>query len=65
MIPVPFKPRILDESDTSHIDKIYLNEKAVDSPVMNRLTHSQRAKVYFDQFTYSRENEFLMSTQES
>jgi len=50
-----------DGADISNFDRSFLNERAVDSPVVNRLTSSQRAKTYFDKFTYSRED-FLLTT---
>ena len=60
-IPAPFKPIVKGERDTSNIDKQFLGERPVDSPVHNKLTFSQQEKVYFEQFTYNRENdEFLI-----
>jgi hypothetical protein len=39
-IPVPFKPKTSDQKDTSQIDKVYLSERPVDSPVTTKLTES-------------------------
>ena len=64
-LPPLFRPVTKDEKDTSNIDKAFLGEKPVDSPSNKHLTFSQQEKVYFDQFTYNRENDdFLMDTKE-
>ena len=39
MMP-PFKPKITDEKDTANIDRAYLGERPIDSPVANPLTNS-------------------------
>lgn len=52
-----FKPAVKDARDTSNIDKSFLIERPVDSPTNKMLTFSQAEKVYFDQFTYNRDNE--------
>jgi len=54
-----FIPEVSDEGDISNFDRSFLNERPVDSPVLNRLTNSQRAKTYFEQFTYSRDDIIL------
>ncbi len=54
-----FVPDVVDEGDISNFDASFINERPVDSPVLNRLTSSQRAKTYFDQFTYSRDDIIL------
>lgn len=36
----PFKPSVKGEKDTSNIDKQFLGERPVDSPVHNKLTFS-------------------------
>ena len=56
-----FRPVTKGGRDTSNIDKAFLAERPVDSPVNNQLTFSQQEKVYFEQFTYNRENDdFLL-----
>lgn len=62
LVPPPFKPNVEDERDTSNIDKSFLNERPVDSPVLNKLTNSQKAKAYFEKFTYSRDHDILLTT---
>lgn len=54
------KPTVEHHKDTRNIDRTFLNEKPVDSPVMSKLTGSQAQKVYFEKFTYARDDEFLM-----
>jgi hypothetical protein len=34
----PFKPEVTSEKDTRNIDKLFLKEKPIDSPVISRLT---------------------------
>eukprot|EP00347_Sterkiella_histriomuscorum_P012596 403367961 len=57
-----FIPQTTDDNDTCNIHQQFLNERPVDSPCQNRLTESQRAKMYFDQFTYTKDCDFLMTT---
>lgn len=56
------KPTVEHLKDTRNIDRAFLNEKPVDSPVISKLSGSQAQKVYFDKFTYARDDEFLMQT---
>lgn len=58
----PFKPDVDNESDVSNIDRSFLNELPVESPIENKLTSSQKAKVYFEHFTYQKEDEYEMLT---
>lgn len=53
----PFKPYTRSVKDTSNIDKAFLVERPIDSPVHKHLTFSQQEKVYFDQFTYNRDDD--------
>jgi hypothetical protein len=46
--PAPFKPNVKGSTDTSNIDKQFLGERPIDSPVAHKLTLSQKEKVYFD-----------------
>ena len=63
---VPFKPAVKSAEDTSNVDKQFLGERPVDSPVHSKLTFSMQEKAYFDQFTYNREDdEFLMQQDDS
>lgn len=58
-----FRPNTKGCGDTSNIDKSFLNERPVDSPVYSKLTSSQQAKAYFDKFTYAKDDQdFLMNT---
>lgn len=43
-----YKPDISGHKDTRNIDRAFLNERPVDSPVTSKLIGSQAAKVYFD-----------------
>lgn len=63
-VAAPLKPKIQDERDTANIDKAYLHERPIDSPVVNNLTSSQQAKVYFDNFSYKVEDEFKLVSSE-
>lgn len=56
------KPTVEHDKDTRNIDRTFLNEKPIDSPVISKLTGSQAQKVYFDKFTYARDDDFLMQT---
>lgn len=61
-VKAPFKPKVKGTEDTSNIDKQFLGERPVDSPVNQKLTFSMQEKAYFDQFTYNRDDdEFLMN----
>ena len=35
---------------------MFLREKPVDTPVDSKLSDKQKAKIYFPQFTYTRDN---------
>jgi serine/threonine protein kinase len=63
-ITPPFVPQVADEHDISNIDKCFLNERPVDSPVLYKLTSSQKDRTYFEQFTYTRDQEYLLTTQD-
>ena len=52
----PFKPEITSTKDTRNIDRLFLREKPVDSPVVSRLTVQQKQQINFDQFTYQKDN---------
>ena len=61
-IEPPFKPNVKNDRDTSNIDKAFLGERPVDSPVNTKLTLSQQEKAYFEQFTYNGDDEdFLLN----
>ena len=61
-IEPPFKPNVKNDRDTSNIDKAFLGERPVDSPVNTKLTLSQQEKAYFEQFTYNGdEDEYLLN----
>jgi Protein kinase C terminal domain len=63
-IKPPFKPSVKNERDLSNIDKAFLGERPVDSPVNSKLTLSMQEKAYFEKFTYvADDDEFLMNDQ--
>ena len=58
-----FKPRTRSSSDVRHIDKEYLRERPVDSPVFRTMVSSHED---FENFTYKAiENEYDMNIEES
>ncbi|CDW73224.1 protein kinase 2 [Stylonychia lemnae] len=61
-VAVVFKPETSDSKDTRNIHSQFLNERAVDSPCQTRFTESQRAKLVFDQFTYTKDQDFYLTT---
>lgn len=52
----PFKPETKNAEDTSNIHKVFLKEKAVDTPVQSVLEQQDKERNYFDNFTFSRES---------
>ena len=59
-----FKPNVKNDRDVSNIDKQFLGERPIDSPVNTKLTLSQQEKAYFEKFTYNGDDdEFPMNDQ--
>jgi len=38
-----------------NVDKAFLKEKPIDSPVISKLNAKQKEMIHFEEFTYSRE----------
>ena len=53
----PFRPLVLSADDTRNIDKVFLNETVKDTPVEGGMSENTKAKNYFNDFTYTKENE--------
>lgn len=56
-IEPPFKPTVTSEYDTRNIDKLFLNEPAKDTPLVNDLSPNEKKHNHFDQFTYIGQND--------
>jgi serine/threonine protein kinase len=44
----PYQPNVEDPKDTCNIDRMFLKEKPVDTPVDSRLTDLEKSKIYFN-----------------
>ena len=56
-IEPPFRPHVESADDTRNIDKVFLNETVKDTPVEAGISETTKAKNYFNDFTYTKENE--------
>jgi serine/threonine protein kinase len=51
-IDPPFKPFVIGPEDTRNIDKMFLQETAKDTPVVNGMSPNTKMNAHFEQFTY-------------
>lgn len=54
-IKPPYVPKTRKIDDLRHIDPVFLDETLQDTPGLSGLGPSQKAKNYFDEFTYSKD----------
>ena len=54
-LPAPYKPVVQNASDCRNIDKLFTNEKAVETPE-NTMPNTIARKTEFKQFTYDKDS---------
>lgn len=53
-VPAPYKPKVTSRHDTSNFDKMFTNEKPIETPE-NTISHSLLRKTKFEAFTYDKD----------
>ena len=51
-LAVPFRPKVKGSDDYKNFDKMFTEEKVVDTPVVSNINSEQKKNNYYDGFTY-------------
>lgn len=61
-----FKPKVKSKTDLKYIDQMFTDEEVKDTPVdSSKLTINEKRNNYFDEFTYTKDNNFHHSDEDS